>query len=213
MAARYLINWPVPSEVVDGRVDVSDEPEGLSASDRAGLERDMDEVPMRLSLAHGSIGKGAEALALTLVVEVERVVNDAASLLAVGAALRQLIRHVKQRRRGRLGRAIISDPETLIALAAAETPGLTRTEWSYFSPRLVCLVGSPGVGTDERDIYAAVFSDERSGKALVTFMSPSGLCLGSVLVPAEVYLTDQSVKFRERRDIDRWWVELGGSRG
>ncbi len=51
----------------------------------------------------------------------------------------------------------------------------------------VPLLASPGVGTDERDVWGAVFaSAERDGEGLLLLLSPSGFCLGSVSLQAEL---------------------------
>lgn len=148
-----------------------------------------------------SQGKGASGPAIAVVVELERVLTDAGSLIATGTALFALIHRVRRR----FNRdPVVEDSNTIGALAAASSHAdLT----GYRFVDTVPITARPGVGTDARDIWATCFAgSDKVGDAVVVFMSPTGTCLGEVRVPAEMYFADDGWRRRGPEDIRIWWV-------
>jgi len=100
---------------------------------------------------------------------------------------------------------VMEDRDTLGAIASAE-PGLSLTGYRY--ARTAIVTGAEGMGTDRRDIYASVFAeDDQQGAAIVVFMSPTGLCLGSVRVPAQCFLEQDRWRDRTSEEIAQWWSQ------
>jgi hypothetical protein len=139
--------------------------------DKASLAQARRELKADVSLEPGSVGKGAAGYGISLVVQVaEHVLTDMAALLALGAALRNVIRRVSATR----DRApAVLDEIALAAVAADEIADrLAEARWVGTVP----ITARPGVGTDDRDVWAVCFSDA-SGLAIVVFVSPSGAVL------------------------------------
>lgn len=155
-----------------------------------------------ISAEVSSQGKGASGPAIAIVVEIERFATDTATLIGIGTALFALIRRV----RARFSREpVVEDLSTLGALAAAAAPeGLTGHRFVATVP----VTALPGVGTNDSDIWASCFKgpDDES-MATVVFMSPSGLCLGAVKVPAETYRDGDGMHRRNAEDLRRWWSQ------
>ncbi len=179
---------------------------GLSPSEIDDLTKDFPQGT-RLSLRRGSVGKGAAGTGAAIIFELaEHILNDTASLIAVGLALRAVIRRTRER--GRVNPT--ADAEALGPLAAAEG-GATRLLGTRFVG-VVPITASvlpgtthPAAGTDARDIWAACFQQE-SRDGIVIFMSPTGLRLGIVGVPAEFgALPDGGSGFRDATTIAELW--------
>lgn len=195
---RLTATWrAVPGRETDGDVVFLDRAEGLQPQDLQDLRVD---APGEFSADEGTFGKGASGAGVALVLELaEHVINDAASLIAIGAVLRAAIKRVSHRREQQ---PAVVDPVALAALAADEFRESLEGAYYY---KTVPLNLYEGVGTDERDVYACVF-EQADGVVHVIFMSPTGLCLGSVRVPAEMYVGDGGeVITRSAEDIAAWW--------
>lgn len=146
------------------------------------------------------MGKGASGSGVALVLEVaEHVVNDTASLLAVGEVLRRIIKRTSERR----GRTpSILDP---VALGAVVTTYVADHVDAVGQPWVAPLNVDPGIGTDARDVWAASFDDPGAGLLHVVYLSPSGLGLGYVRVPVEAYFDGDEYRYRRPDEIARWW--------
>ena len=196
MSARtaFTLLWRPEASELDGDALVVDRAVGLRPADL--LEFDTV-VPANagLEVRSASMGKGAEFAALALVVTIERFATDTASLIAIGSALAALIRRLRRRRSSP---PLTEDPLTMTALGAASVAdALAGAEYSYTIP----ITASPGVGTDERDVWAAVFQTDDPGELLVMFLSPSGKCLGLVTVQEEFYFDGREWTTRARPEI------------
>lgn len=192
--------WGVAEDETDGdRVDL-DSLDGLRPADLADLERDLELGP--LTVAPGSVGKGASGPGAALIIEVaERVLNDTASLLALGAGLHALIQRVTARRKKP---PAILDANALGSLAAhyaRDVAGHMR----YV--KTVALNVQEEIGTDELDVWAACFDDSDAGAVLVVFLSPTGMWLGQVRVPTELYVEDERLHRRSAEEIATWWYK------
>lgn len=155
-----------------------------------------------ISAEVSSQGKGASGPGIAIVVEIERFATDTASLIVIGTALLALVRRL----RTRFGREpVVEDLTTLGALAAAAAPeGLTGHRFVATVP----VTASPGVGTNDSDIWASCFKGpDDVGMATVVFMSPSGMCLGVARVPAETYQDGEGEHRRSAEDVRRWWSQ------
>lgn len=174
---------------------------GLSTEELAAAAAEFPEKA-DIDAVVSSQGKGASGPAAAVVVVVEHVLGDTASLIGIGVALRSLIRKI----RNRFGHdPVMEDRDTLGAIASAE-PGLSLTGYRY--ARTAIVTGAEGMGTDRRDIYASVFAgDDQQGAAIVVFMSPTGLCLGSVRVPAQCFLEQDRWRDRTSEEIAQWWSQ------
>jgi hypothetical protein len=195
---RLEVIWGVTEPETDGDVVYLDRVVGFGPTDIEALRGQLAEG--RLTVEPGGVGKGASGPGVALVLEVaEHVVNDVAGLIGVGLALRQAIRRISERR----GRSpAIANEQALGALAAAEAANqLTGARYVHTVPLNV----DPGVGTDERDVWAACFDRWDVGLVHVIFMSPSGLVLGQVRVPAEAFMDGAEYRMRSPQDIERWW--------
>jgi hypothetical protein len=138
-----------------------------------------------------------------LVLEIaERVIQDVGTLVGLGLGLREIIKLVSQRR----GRppALLNSP-ALAAVAAASAPDeLAGTSHLRTAPLSV----DGAVGTDERDVWASCFEDVEEGFVHVIFLSPSGLLLGHVHVPLEMYFDGAELRRRTEEEITDWWKHL-----
>jgi hypothetical protein len=196
---RLTVTWPADQHTeidFDGRGDVValSRAAGLTAEDLEALK---DE---RFTAEAASIGKGAAGTGVGLVLEMaEHVINDAASLAALGALLRAAIKRVSARRKR--GPAVVS-PDALSALAADHAGDSLPTEARYV--KTVLLNGDEGMGTDERDVWAVCFAEDFQ-LTHVIFMSPTGLALGYVRVPTEWYVEGDELGTRSEEDIAAWW--------
>lgn len=196
-AVRLTVNWrPVELEtdhdqIFLDRVRGFDEP----------LAKLRQAVPdANTGIAGGERGKGASAVAVATWLEIsERVLNDVASLIEVGLALKLFIEAVSPSR----GRPVLIDSRGLAALAAARAAD-ELAKGAYYS-RTVPLTTSGEAGTDERDVWAVCFDQPDLGRAYVVFMSPSGLVLGALAVPVEMVYDDEEWITRTEAQIDDWW--------
>jgi hypothetical protein len=199
-ALELTITWSALESETDGDLVLLNRVEGLQPDDLEDLQAATDLGTF--SVGHGSVGKGASGSGVALVFDVaEHIVNDTAGLIALGAALRAAIRWVAERRKR--PPAIVS-PEALAALAADRASrDLTGTRYVKTVPLNV----SEGVGTDERDVWAACFDQDDGGVVHVVFMSPSGLVLGQVRVPTEMYFDGGDIHVRTEADVRSWWPD------
>jgi hypothetical protein len=179
---EFELRWPPEDgEIVDGGTYDISSPVGVSPGELAEL-RDLLPSGATIETRTSSMGKGASGPALAVVVTVERIVNDGASLIAVGAALHQVIAKL---RRKRTRTPLAEDHTTMAALGAADA-GDRVVGMRYL--HTVPLLASLGMGTDERDVWGAVFvSTERDGEGMLLLLSPSGKCLGFVPLEADLY--------------------------
>jgi hypothetical protein len=167
---------------------------GLTADDLGSQPDD------RFTVEQGSIGKGSAGTGVGLVLEVaEHVINDAASLAALGALLRAAIKRVSAQRQRE---PAVANPDALAALAADHVRESLPSEARYV--KTVLLNGDPHTGTDQRDVWAVCFAEDFQ-LAHVICMSPTGLALGYVRVPTEWYFEDGDLKTRDEADITAWW--------
>lgn len=200
---RLELRWATPDH---GTLPIG---EALEMSEATGLsEIDIAEISERfpadaiLTAEVSSQGRGASGPAIAVVVQLERIGTDAASLIAIGGALRELVRRVRRK----FGRdPTIEDPMSLGALAASGCDS-ELTGMRYIST--VPITAYPGVGTNWNDVWAACFKEpEEAGAATVIFISPSGTCLGVVRVPIEVYRGKDGPTRRSPEEIQGWWTE------
>jgi len=187
------MRWPVESgEIVDSDTYVFDMSSavGLSPAELAEL-RDLLPAGATIEARSRGIGKGATAPALAVIVTVERIATDGASLIAIGATLHQVIGRLRRKRK----RTQLTEDGTTMAALGAASVGDRVVGMRYV--RTVPLLASPGVGTDERDVWGAVFvSTERDGEGVLLLLSPSGTCLG--VVPLEAELRFDGEQWRRR---------------
>jgi hypothetical protein len=180
------------------RLDVG-EATGMTDDDRLAVEVTFP-GNANISAEVSSQGKGASGPAVAIVVEIERIGTDIATLIAIGAALLGLIRKVRPRYERD---PVIEDPRTLGAVAAAGASG-DLSGYRYVST--VPITAYPGIGTNAGDIWAACFAGpDQDGMARVVFMSPTGICLGDVQVPAEMFRDDRGAQHRNPEEIQRLW--------
>jgi len=202
------IRWP-SIEYADAPIGTSidlEQATGLSESDLKPLLASLPE-PAVVSARSSSQGKGASGPAFAVIVEIERIATDGATLIVLGTALRSLIGMVARKVHDH---AVIEDPNTLgaIALAASQDQEPFDDddlgELKYMST--VPVTAFPGVGTNASDIWAACFK-ERSGDAVVVFISPDGTWLGRVRVPAKYYFdSNHQARQRTAEGIRQWWL-------
>jgi hypothetical protein len=211
--AEYEIRWGTPEfegESPDESIDLLAS-FGLSESDVDELQSSLQKEvrgAVHLRARVSSVGKGASGPGVALVLEVLGAVDGLATLWSTGRLLVKFITRV----RGKFGHGpTIEDPDTLGAIAAvvvvgdeAPSPALLQ-DLRYVTT--VPLTVGPRVGTDARDIWASVFAlPDEIGGANVVFMSPTGLSLGSVRVPSEMFLRpSEGWETRSPRDIALWW--------
>lgn len=135
-----------------------------------------------LSTSPGSVGKGAAGPGAVL--EIGHVVlSSGADFITWGLALLEVFRSLKRRKADRT--LNLDDPKTIAAVAAAQAPELhDRLRGTHFIGTY-CLTGcGPGIGVDLRDTWASSFGSG-NGWLVVLYISPSGLFLGSTIVPGE----------------------------
>lgn len=136
-----------------------------------------------VSVAPGSFGKGAAGLGVALVFDVaEHLVNDTASLIALGYALRSCIAKISRRREQKPAGA---SAESLAALSASEAPSIVDDPDSWRYLRTVPLTTDGSIGTDMRDVWASTFLNEPQGLLQVVFSSATTRQLGTAIVATE----------------------------
>ncbi|HVF12715.1 MAG TPA: hypothetical protein VNA87_06480 [Actinomycetota bacterium] len=200
MASKTLeIRWAVDDKVAERAGEtLGPQAIGLDESDVAELILRFPGA-VQLSTRPASIGVGASGVGLALVVEVERWLGDTANLIEVGAALWFAIRKVAQRHQRR---AVVTNPDTLGALASTHlSSAQTDLRYSQTIPISRMIVGSD---SDQRDVWATVFVDDRLGLVHLIFMSPSGTFLGTANVPAEAYFSPEWT-VRTEDEIAGFW--------
>ena len=196
---RLEINWRPARAETNGDTVFLDKVGDLSA-ELADLQS--ASAGSFATLGQGSHGKGASGAALLTAWEVaEHLLNDTASLIALGYALRDFIRRVTERRGKPPG---LINAEALTALAAAAAAD--ELDGAYHV-KTVPLNVDEGVGTDERDVWAVVFDDPDRGRIFLVLMSPSGLGLGALPVPVEWYFDEGELRTRTPEAIAAWWQE------
>ena len=200
MSMKFSVTWGADRSETDGDTVDVECAVGLSGRDLDELRNELA-TGQQLRVESGSVGKGASGPGVAVILDVaEHVINDAAGLLAIGEALRRIIRRTSERR-GRSPSILDAD-----ALGAVATTYVTDHLDDVGQPWVVPLNVSPGVGTDERDVWAAAFDDLSGGQLHVVFLSPSGLGLGYVRVPIEAFIDDSGTyRFRTAEDVAHWW--------
>ena len=71
--------------------------------------------------------------------------------------------------------------------------------------KTVALNVAEGIGTDEFDVWAACFDDSDAGAVLVVFLAPTGMWLGQISVPTELYVERDRLHRRGAEEIAAWW--------
>lgn len=205
---QLRLTWGVPEEVLvpyelaasEGKDVDFLEAAGFTSEALAAMEAGAP-VDLRVTQKEGSVGAGASGYGVTVVLDLLGHVSDIGGVIALGEFVRRLIaKHLRER-----GEPTISDPDTLGAVAAAslvEPAMQARLAGCHFAGT-VPITAFPSSGTDARDIWASCFGGD--GFAIVIFMSPSGLCLGSVAVPAEWGTIDGEFRTRSPEEIAAWW--------
>lgn len=198
MTVDLVITWPAAAQETDGDRIFLDRVVGLQAEDLQALPQ--VSCVRRAAVRDGAVGKGASGPGVVLVLEVvERVVQDLSGLVGLGLALREIIRLVSHRRGN--PPALLNEA-ALAALAAASAA--EELDGTYYL-RTIPLSVDGTAGTDERDVWASCFEAPEEGAVHVVFLSPTGLVLGHVRVPVELYFDQSAVRRRTARDIARWW--------
>lgn len=161
------------------------------------------------SIRSGGVGKGASGAGATLVMVLERVINDTASLIAVGVALRHIIERIRAKRGSD---PIVTDPVTLAALAVAGADDTIRERLAgcVFRQTLPLTVSlEQSVGTDDRDVWVSCFANYDVGFVVAIFISPSGLVLGTSIVPSRRGIQDGEYRERTPAEIAAWNQRAG----
>jgi len=174
------VMWGAQEAELDGGAPLLDRAVGLAVADLAEIP-----LPPNTSAraASGGIGKGASGTGVGVVVEIaEHTVNDLASLIGIGYALRALVSRISQHRESAPASASAS---SLGVLAAAETPALAEDADAWYYARTVPLTTDGSVGTNMRDVWAAAFVNERRGLVRLAFYSSTTRYLGSAMVGTE----------------------------
>lgn len=177
---HFEVVWaPEPSEL-NGDVVRVDRATGMDGELFRDLEAPRGTV---LTAGHAGYGKGASATGVALILEVaEHAVNDLASLIGIGYALRALIKKVSDRReRPPVG----ASAEALTALAATAGADIVASPDDWYHGRTIPLTTDGSAGTDIRDVWASTFVNEARGLVYVVFSSSTTRYLGSALVPTE----------------------------
>jgi len=175
---------------------------GFRSSDLEEI-RGMAPSEVSVSFGPGSVGKGAEALGVTLLIDTLVVMGGINTLIQFGGYARRVIDWMRDKTGAQ---PTISDPTTLGAVAAASVEGSMRARLDGSSfLGTVPITASVGAGTDARDIYAAIFGGEDF--AIVIFMSPTGMVLGTVAVPAQMGYEGGEWRERTPEEIAAWWPE------
>ncbi len=203
MSMHLDVTWPAGEAELDTRGAVR-------VNQAVGFDaEELESVPgAKVQVAQGSFGKGAAGTGVALVLELsEHVLNDTASLIAVGTALRVLIARISQRR----GRNPASgSPHTFAALAAAGTPAIADGPASCSYVRTVPLTTSGSAGTDMRDVWASTFENPTQGLLQVVFSSGTTRYLGTVAIGTEWYSDVSGGHFRSdaalAEIVDAWFT-------
>jgi hypothetical protein len=197
---ELVLAWVVGEGETDGDRVFLDKAEGFRAADLEQLPT--IEGVERVWARDASIGKGASGPGAAVVFEVaQQVLEDVSALVGLGLGVREIIRILS----GRRGRPPASLNEAALAAiaAAAHADALDGT---YYL-RTVPLSVEPGLGTDERDVWASCFDAPDTGTLHVVLMSPSGLVLGYIQVPVAWYFVHGELRQRDTDDIARWWED------
>jgi hypothetical protein len=190
---QFTLIWPPGEAELNGDVVDAARAIGAHGDDLTELRAQLP-ADATLVVRPGSMGVGASGPALAIVIEVERFAGDTASLIAIGGLLWGLIKKLKAKRRYE---PLTEDPTTMAALGAEPlSKRLRGARYLYTVP----VKASPGVGTDRRDVWAAVFIDgkEHDGNVLLLLLSPSGRCLGLLNVETEFFF--DGTQWVERTD-------------
>lgn len=157
----------------------------------------------RATTEPGEVGVGAAGYGITVVLEIaERIMNDFGSLVGLGLALREWIKH-RADKNDRT--ATISDSNTFAAIAASALPeswrdSLTVADYRGCQPLFGKNPPPHWTGTDSRDMWVASFSQD--GTATHVFLSPSGMVLGYVRVPFEIFFNGAEWVQRTSDDVN-----------
>jgi hypothetical protein len=198
------ILWGAQEAELDGDMPVLDRAIGLRGAD-------FEQAPLppgtRARPTTGGIGKGASGTGVGLALEIaEHAINDIASLIGIGYALRALISRVSHARgQGPAG----ANAEGLTALAAAETMAIAEGPDEWYHTRTVPLTTDGSVGTDMRDVWAAAFVSESLGHVQLAFYSSTTRYLGSAVVAMEWFFDGSEGVLRSDGDLahvlDSWF--------
>jgi hypothetical protein len=179
---RFEVTWSAEEAELEGDVVALDRARGLTVDDVEALSAEAP-AEATLTTSRGGLGKGASGTGVSLVLEIaEHAVNDVASLIGIGYALRALISKISDRRDRHPGGA---NDATLTALAAAETAAIADAADDWYHTRTVPLTTSGESGTDLRDVWASTFLSESRGVIEIVFLSPTTRHLGTATVAAE----------------------------
>jgi hypothetical protein len=173
------------------------------------LEELSSDTGARVTVRPGSVGVGASALGIELVLAFANP-GSVLALIQIGEKIKAAISRIQARR----ARPVtISDPSTMTAIAAASA--VSEVLEKLHGTRFLAVRNLSGgdappnwAGTDSRHIWAVVFEHETQGWALVIFMSPSGLFLGQTEVPVEMYWDGVTWQSRKPEDIAQFNTEV-----
>jgi hypothetical protein len=198
---RYRLTFNMLRDEYDGDAVDTEKIEGLRSTDLPALQSALREAggSGELTVQPGGVGKGAGGPGVELVLEVaERMFNDGASVLALGAALWALVRRVTSNSSRQLS---IQDPDTLGVLAVSATPEARQRLIGSHMMTPTCLTGGgPGMGTDARDVWVTPVILP-TGDVWAVFSSHSGMVLGEVTVPAEWTAARGQLEPDQARDV------------
>ncbi|WP_412515628.1 hypothetical protein K8Z49_27710 [Actinomadura madurae] len=185
---------------------------GLGPKDLADLEAAID---AEATLAEGSFGIGASGFGVSVLLALsDNAVSTVAGLLVIGGALRGFIRKVTGR--PQVTMPSITESYTQAAIAAAGVPKLRHEliEMTFVEAKPLDdrregrhLPGTAWGGTDPRDVWCVVFYHSRRGYSLMIFVSPTGVILGYVRVPHEMFFDGDDWIHRSEEEVRNFQVE------
>jgi hypothetical protein len=174
---RATVTWPPLPDETDGDLVDATRAQGFDNVD-GGLPAGVD-----ASIGSAGYGKGASGNGVALVLEIaEHTINDLASLIALGVALKSVVRRITSARRRE---PVDADAGALSAIAAAHSDRLRADPSRWGHARTVPLTTDGSVGTDMRDVWAATFVDFQIGLTEVVFLSSTTRYLGTATVASE----------------------------
>jgi hypothetical protein len=177
---RLEVVWAPEHSELDGDIVHVDRAIGLDRDVLSDVNAPEGTV---LTVGDAAYGKGAAGTGVALILEVaEHAVNDVASLIGIGYALRALITTVSKRReRPPVG----ASAETLAAIAAAKASDVVASPGDWYHARTTPLTTDGSAGTDIRDVWVSAFANEAQGRVYAVFSSSTTRYLGSAVVPTE----------------------------
>lgn len=194
--ARVVITWGAGPDEMEGDELIVARATGFAPED---LEDITAPPGVGISVEEASVGKGASGTGIGLVLEIaEHVINDAASLIALGYFARSLISKIANRRGNQPANA---SPTALAALAAAETSSLVDAPHGWYHARTVPLTTDGSSGTDMRDVWASAFVDDSRGVIHVVFSSSTTRQLGVAVVGREWFFDGAAGHIRSDAEL------------